>query len=280
MRQLYFLIIFSVFSCSIGAQVAPTATIVRTSGIACTGAPVTYTVASSGSLQSYTWSVQPTKDLISSSDPNASGISFSFSSTAHHTIYLTYSDNSGAIGNAVSALRLNQAPNASFNASFNAPGFPTNLILTNYSSNFNTNFWSFSDSPGDSALNTTKSYTASGNYTVTLLTFGDKGCKDSSSYDFVLANTSNVTLPNIFTPNGDGVNDVFKPITQQLSSLQAFVFNRYGVLVTSWNTVNGFWDGYTASGEECSDGVYIVVLEAKGFDGKDYKLNSTINLVR
>lgn len=280
MRNLYCLILFLIFTLSLSAQVAPTATIVKTSGTSCTGAQVNFSVATAGNLITYTWSVQPTKDLISHSDLNAPNINLSFSSTTHHTIYLNYTDENGLNGSSATPLTLYQTPKASFNATFNSPGFPTDLILTNYSSNFSSNYWSFSDNTGDSAVNTTKSYTASGNYTVTLLTFGDKGCKDSSSYDFILSSASSLTMPNIFTPNDDGANDVYQPIAKDLVSLQAYVYNRYGVLVTSWSTVNGFWDGRTISGEACSDGVYIVVVEAKGFDGKDYKLNTTINLAR
>jgi gliding motility-associated-like protein len=253
---------------------------VKTTSLSCTGTPVNYSVSTTRSIVSYTWSVQPTKDLIDHSDFNAPTISLNFSTTTNHTLYLKFTDDTGLPGAAATSIVLYQTPKASFNASFNGPGLPTDLILTNYSSNFSSNFWSFNDTAGDSALNTSRTYTAAGNYSVTLLTFSEKGCKDSSTYDFKLSDFSSLVLPNIFTPNGDGANDIYRPISQGLSSISVKICNRFGVLVTSWTTVNGFWNGYTISGEECSEGVYYVVVEAKGFDGKDYKLNSSIQLAR
>ena len=280
MRNLYYLILFSIFSLGTYAQVAPTATVVKTSTLSCTESAITFSVASTANIVSYTWSAQPTKDLIAHTDLNNEKVSFTFSSTAHHTIYLNFTDDSDLTGKATLPLLLYQTPKSSFNASFAYTGLPTDLVLTNYSTNYSKNFWSFSDSQGDSSLNVIRSYTTSGTYSVTLLTFGEKGCTDSSSYDFVLEQKSSLILPNIFTPNGDGANDVYKPTSNGIRSLKAFVYNRYGVLVTSWTTVNGFWDGHTYSGEACDDGVYFIVVEATGSDGQYYGLNSTITLAR
>lgn len=280
MRNLYYLILFSAFSMGALAQVAPTATIVKTNSLSCTQTSINYSVASAANIVSYTWAVQPTKDLVAFTDLNNDKISLTFSSTVHHTIYISFTDESGANGKATAPLTLYQKPKSSFNASFLSSGVPTDLVLTNYSTNYTKNFWSFSDSQGDSALNVTKSYTTSGTYSVTLLTFGEKGCVDSAIYDFVLEKTSSLILPTIFTPNGDGANEIYKPISKGITSLKAFVYNRYGVLITSWTTVNGFWDGHSYSGEECDDGVYFIVVEATGNDGQTYKLNSTITLAR
>ena len=48
----------------------------------------------------------------------------------------------------------------------------------------------------------------------------------------------------------------------------------------NWNGIKGGWDGYTTSGIECPAGVYHYIVEAKGFDGKDYKLKSNLTLIR
>lgn len=280
MRNLFYLILISFIALSVKAQVAPTATIVKTSTLNCTKTAIHFSLSSTANIVSYTWAVQPTKDVIAQSDLNSDKISVTFSSTANHTISVSFTDDQGNTGSALSPLTLYQTPNATFNASFNSTGVPTDLILTNYSTNYTKNYWHFNDNLGDSSINTTKSYTTAGSYSVKLYTYGNKGCTDSSSYDFVLKINSDLTLPNIFTPNGDGANDIYRPVSNNISSLKAFVYNRYGVLITSWTTVNGFWDGHTISGEESPDGVYFIVVEATGSDGQDYKLNSTITLIR
>lgn len=89
---------------------------------------------------------------------------------------------------------------------------------------------------------------------------------------------SNLRLPNVFTPNADSVNDVFKPYTDEITELNFSIYNRYGNLIFETARVNGFWDGRTTSGEPCTDGVYFCVLNATGVDGKKYKEKTFIQL--
>jgi len=162
-----------------------------------------------------------------------------------------------------------------------ATGHPNQLSLTNYSTNSLKNYWIYSgDGLKDSSAFVIKDYPSSGSYTVTLAALGKNDCNDTLSYAFRISDSSGVTLPNVFTPNEDGVNDIYKPVTKGITVLNAYVYNRYGTLITSWDRVNGFWDGSTTSGLECGTGEYFIILEATGFDGKSYKLKSSITLIR
>jgi len=89
---------------------------------------------------------------------------------------------------------------------------------------------------------------------------------------------SNILLPNVFTPNFDSINDVFKPILDEIVEMDFSIFNRYGNLVFETTRVNGFWDGRTTSGEPCKDGVYFCVLNATGIDGKKYKEKTFVQI--
>jgi gliding motility-associated-like protein len=161
-------------------------------------------------------------------------------------------------------------------------GFPNELVLTNYSTNSLSNQWLFNDdfTANTTSLNTIKNYSVSGSYSVTLITYGNLGCNDTSHYDFRIADSSGITLPTIFSPNGDNINDIFKPITKGISAINVSIFNRYGTILISWDRVNSTWDGHTTSGERCEAGVYFVVVEAKGFDGRSYSLKHSLTLVR
>src|SRR5690606_14984248 len=151
---------------------------------------------------------------------------------------------------------------------------------TNYSSNYNALVWRFSDGGTDSSLHLNKNITGSGPHEVDLIAFGVNGCNDTSRYAFFVDNSSEITLPNIFTPNNDGVNDVDRPAIKGISQPKAMVFSREQLMVHSWEKVNGFWDGRTTSGEPCADGVYFIAVEATGFDQKKYSINGTITLLR
>lgn len=89
---------------------------------------------------------------------------------------------------------------------------------------------------------------------------------------------SNIVLPNVFTPNFDSINDVFKPYLDEITELNFSIFNRYGNLIFETNKLKGFWDGRTTSGEPCKDGVYFCILNATGIEGKKYKEKTFVQL--
>ena len=85
-------------------------------------------------------------------------------------------------------------------------------------------------------------------------------------------------MPNVFTPNYDSINDVFRPILDEITELEFSIFNRNGNLIFETNRLHGFWDGRTTAGEACTDGVYFCILTATGVDGKKYK-EKTLSLI-
>lgn len=95
---------------------------------------------------------------------------------------------------------------------------------------------------------------------------------------FVTDSVSTIILPNVFTPNFDSINDVFKPRLDEITEMSFSIYNRYGNLIFETNRLNGFWDGRTTSGEPCTDGVYFCVLTATGVDGKKYKEKTFVQL--
>jgi gliding motility-associated-like protein len=94
-------------------------------------------------------------------------------------------------------------------------------------------------------------------------------------------------LPNVFTPNSDDINDVFKITCTNMKEIKCEIYNRWGVQVfyklLSDNlqpTSNINWEGATNAGLECTEGVYYYVFAAQGNDGKDYHQNGFVQLLR
>lgn len=91
-------------------------------------------------------------------------------------------------------------------------------------------------------------------------------------------------IPNVFTPNGDGINDTFNFNIVGASDVSFVIYNRWGnliQLVTSRASVtNVLWDGRTTSGIECSDGMYFYTLEYKDAKGDTQKKNGYVSLFR
>jgi gliding motility-associated-like protein len=120
-----------------------------------------------------------------------------------------------------------------------------------------------------------------GQYTVKLVAVNAWGCLDSVIYSFIkVTEKSSLFIPDIFTPNGDGPNDIFKIKSEGISELNGVIFNRWGELLFQWNTVEGGWDGRTASGTPVPDGVYFYIIKAVGSDGVIYTQKGHVTLMR
>jgi len=87
-----------------------------------------------------------------------------------------------------------------------------------------------------------------------------------------------IYIPNVFTPNGDGENDVFKLSTQNIKNLNAEVYNRWGIRVNSFGGINGTWQGNTIAGDKAPNGIYYVVITAEGMDKKTYHYSGYVHV--
>lgn len=92
---------------------------------------------------------------------------------------------------------------------------------------------------------------------------------------------SSLQMPNAFSPNGDGLNDIYKAKSgyQSIVEFHAYIFNRWGQKLFEWNDPAGGWDG-TYKGKPVKEGVYFVLVKAKGADGKVYNIKRDVNLLR
>ena len=107
--------------------------------------------------------------------------------------------------------------------------------------------------------------------------------------DFIVVDTSYFAVPNVFTPNGDGTNDLFVVKFWSMQSVKISVFNRWGRVVHVWQSgnVRGFektwtesvWDG-RIGGRIASPGVYFYVVEGTGRDGKKRWKHGNVYLIR
>ena len=103
------------------------------------------------------------------------------------------------------------------------------------------------------------------------------GFSDPSS---ILANVSEgIYVPNVFTPNYDGVNDAFYIANKGITEYSLKIFDRYGILEFETVSPNISWDGTTPSGLPLSVGTYFYVLVAKS-PSKEYSQSGKIMLLR
>ncbi len=97
----------------------------------------------------------------------------------------------------------------------------------------------------------------------------------------VTISESKLEMPNAFSPNHDGVNDIYKAKSghQSLIEFHAIIFNRWGQKLYEWNDPDGGWDG-TYKGKDVKQGVYYVLVKARGADGRVFNIKRDVNLLR
>jgi gliding motility-associated-like protein len=90
-------------------------------------------------------------------------------------------------------------------------------------------------------------------------------------------------IPNVFTPNNDGVNDVFKIELKNAFLTNFSIYDRWGLLIKSDDLKNHttvLWDGRTTAGEACTAGVYFYTLQYTDVNNDIQKMNGYITLIK
>ena len=86
-------------------------------------------------------------------------------------------------------------------------------------------------------------------------------------------------MPNVFTPNGDRINDLFIPIINEaLASMSMTIYNRWGQLIHTSHSLGTGWDGRTNVGELAPDGVYFWIIRYTNLNGVENNLNGHLTL--
>lgn len=106
----------------------------------------------------------------------------------------------------------------------------------------------------------------------------DGSCEAVGDTYTVSIGASALECPNAFSPNGDGVNDIWKVSYRSLLDFHCEIFNRTGQRIYGFDDPSGGWDG-TWHGKTVKPGVYYYVITATGSDGKKYKKSGDINII-
>ena len=123
-------------------------------------------------------------------------------------------------------------------------------------------------------------FTEAGEHTIKLQVRQDDMIVDEDVIKVTISE-SHLEMPNAFSPNGDGINDIYKAKSNHKSIVEfhAYIFNRYGQKLYDWTDINGGWDG-TSHGSPVKDGVYFVYVKARGADNVVYNIRRDVNLLR
>jgi gliding motility-associated-like protein len=130
-------------------------------------------------------------------------------------------------------------------------------------------------STGSTAYEITVAYSD----TVTVMALDANGCSAQATA-IVVVEPCDLVIPNVFTPNSDGVNDGWR-LSGGFVGADAWIYSRWGTLVHEGEMAKSQWDGTNQrSGDDCPEGVYYYVLQLLRADGQVKDLKGYVHLLR
>ncbi len=174
-------------------------------------------------------------------------------------------------------------PTSNFNMSDNRVSLLDSEIIFTNTSNSDLYFeWNFDNGLIDSeSKDISVTFEESGVYNVTLYVENENKCYDELTHKVIVEEIFSVFIPKAFTPNNDGVNDVFFPITTGVYSFEMKIFNRFGGLVFFSNNKKNGWDGYSMYSDQYLEmGTYFFNIIVTDVNNKPWIYNGEVNLIK
>lgn len=237
-------------------------------GIYCKGDSVEIgVIATEGTgVYSYLWS---SSDTTSTVDVSASNTNY----------YVEVQDACGTYSVYDTVVVQTQAPTAEFQTVNEYVVINTNQYFTNLSTNAVSYYWDFGNGETSTDFSPSTRYNDETNFDVMLIAIDQNNCVDTTIHTIIVRPHLIYFVPNAFTPNGDGENDVFqgKGVGVKVSLFQ--IFDRWGELIFSSTNPNAFWDG-TYKDKPAQNDVYVYKIQLTGYDNAFFEKTGHVTLVR
>lgn len=133
----------------------------------------------------------------------------------------------------------------------------------------------------DGSSNVTFTVVVPGNYYVTVT--DASGCVGNASIEVGNGCIPVITVPNVFTPNSDEVNDIFFAKAENITEYKMVIVNRWGNIMREFESINDAWDGTTLNGNPASQGVYFWKINysyVQGTETISEEISGNVTLIR
>lgn len=209
---------------------------------------------------------------------------YQFNEPGTYSIYVRATSPAGCVIDTQLSAPINilQSPIADFSFSPDVLDVRDAQVFFQDQSQFAVSWQWFFDSLGTSReLNPIFTFPDSGSYTIDLLVSHLNGCLDSTSAQLRVNPFQSLFVPNAFTPNDDGLNEVFKVAgyLRYVTDFEMQIFNRWGEQVFVGSDQESGWNGQNQrNGGKCSPGVYLFLITHGGLEGPQ-RLHGYVTLV-
>ncbi len=258
---------------TVTSNTTPPALSTPNSTIACDALSATLTAISSGTNVGYNWSGPTAGSIISGGNTSSPTIA----GPGNYTVTITDQTNGCSTTTVVTVSQ--PGIHAAFVANPITGMAPLAVNFTNQSTGATNYNWIFGDGHTSTSVNPAETYTASGTYTVALISRSG-GCADTAYTVIFVESGMTIEIPNVFTPNGDNANDVFFIKSTGVKEMSLVIFNRWGEKMHDDSGSQASWNGNTPHGSKVPDGTYFFMVKALGNDGTKMEKQGTVNLYR
>jgi gliding motility-associated-like protein len=204
--------------------------------------------------------------------------------SGNYTVNIIITSPFGCVNTAITyaTIQVHASPTASFTRSVSETSIlePTIAFVDQSVGAIGWN-WDFGDSATSTQVSPTHTYAAIGTYQVRLVATALGGCTDTTELPITVNPEVTLYVPNAFTPNGDGKNDVFMAVGEEITEFQMTLYDRWGQLIFQSNSMQEGWDGKARGGSDTAQqDVYVWKITAVDFGGKKHQLTGHVSLLR
>jgi gliding motility-associated-like protein len=144
-------------------------------------------------------------------------------------------------------------------------------------------WWTFGEA-GDTTSNLqnpTHTYQDTGTYCAQEVVMNIHGCTDTVTNCLEVNPVFNLYIPSAFSPNGDGKNDVFRPVGQYIKNYEMYIFDRWGMeLFHTLDIANG-WDGSVKGGSTVSqEDTYVYKINVTDSQNKQHSFIGNVTIIK
>jgi gliding motility-associated-like protein len=258
-------------------NVPPLITALNGNTLICNGNSSIYTYTNTGNY-SFDWGVVGGVFNNNDSTSNSANITWNGSGINHFATLNVTDNNSGCISKTFTLnVSIGSLPTAGFNLA--TPPFTVGnpIYVQDASVNAVSYYYDLGNGTSSTNANSQTVFSNPGTYTIYQIVTDASGCTDTISKVINIDNT--FTIGNVFTPNGDGKNDIFSFNCNGCNDYDLEITNRWGQLMYHGNKGSEFWDGTTGSGEKVSEGTYFYILKIQ-YGSEEKLLKGFIQLFR
>lgn len=262
----------------------PTVSIAPSVTKGCTPQCANYTVTSSSGASSYNWNLG-NGQISASASPVAC-----FTLSGSYTVKLTLTDANQCKNTATASVVTYPIPMADFNYTPDPVTIlePTVTFLNSSSGTIKHYTWDFGDSLSTS-IDTSNLFTPKhtylnvGTYPVTLVALSINGCSDTIVRNVIIEQDFALFVPNAFSPNGDGRNEIFKAEGEGITDFKMYIFDRWGNRVFTSTDINVGWDGRINNRvgvDALQNDVYVWKIDLKNVSHQGKTYTGTVTLLK